>query len=360
MELSALPGAAAGSPCSIETSLGAHIQSLCTPENGISGGCPFVEQAHFMLGVCSDTITTAQSLVTIGHIATIRCWASEDTKAVAALELGYKNAPGLPATLLGDQALANRAAATSGVALSSVITEIRMWYSTALDKRKRAQIGRLYIKLASSAVLDCGDTSLDFNRPDSRVTSQRGFGPTLAGVTAASSYALGSSDTAGINALQWLIAKQPTASTMLVREPPNLVQTREADVLRDKKVFNIINTSPAPVVARCQSFQYQEFQTTEYSNTKSSTETWTDMTAWNVDVSASTSVNVFFLEVDLEVSTGFEGSTTTEKGTSNEATTLNGTEYGFTVDYPPQVSDQLSLIASACTLMVKSAAGLTE
>jgi hypothetical protein len=315
-----------------------------------------------MLGVCSDTITTAQSLVTIGHIAAIRCWASEDTKAVAALELSYGNSPGMPASLLGDQALANSAAATSGVLLSSVITEIRMWYSTALDKSKRAQIGRLYIKLASSsAVLDCGDTSLDFNKPDSRVTSQQGFGPMLAGVTAASSYALGSSDTAGINALQWLIVKKPTASTMLVTEPPNLSQPREAKRVQHKKVFKISNTNPYIEVARCQSWEYDVIQTTEYSNSKSSRETWTTMHAWNVGVTTKLSVNIFGIKkIGLEISAGYSGSTTTETETSTSITTLNGTSISDKMIYTPQVSDQLSLIASGCTLMVKSAAGLTE
>jgi hypothetical protein len=271
-----------------------HQQNtVCTAANGISGGCPFMPGLE--LGVCSDITASAVRLNRPTYVNSISCWKTPYGKAVGALKLSYANGVISTPVIGNEDFTLVGPTATLAIPANQEVQEIRMFYSAELDSAKRAQIGRIYIKLTGGGTMDCGDTSSPLSAFDMKVTGdEAGIGTMLVGATATSSVGGANQQPISINAINWIVLK-PVIFGGVYIEPVNFNPKDVAFLPQytNQDSFKISNAGKStPMTAQCPEISYSYEQRRSYSNTREISSTLESMSSasWSHTQSAELSV----------------------------------------------------------------------
>ena len=171
------------------------------------------------MGVVGDQTNAAHKLNKIAYVTGITCWRTPDKKAIGAIRLALSS--GTPTTLGNAGLTTNPGVDATGFSIpaSADVVEVRMWYSTALDINKKAQLGRIYLKLTSGDEFHCGEASRPFEAYDMRLVDPdedgAAIGSMLTGAVAMSSN-ISNNQPGSITALNWLILKRVASGDVSV------------------------------------------------------------------------------------------------------------------------------------------------
>jgi hypothetical protein len=332
-------GFTAASFCDFKAKMAADTDSMICNAGvyGISGGCPFVD--NLALGVCGQTTKVAHRLAKADHAVGVRCWATADGKAVGALRFFYKSSSSPPD--LGNESLSRTNDGSVYLDTSArPVREVRMWYSTAVDAAKNAQLGRLHIKLDNGVSMDCGDSTLTFNDPDLKREVHQdvegGLGSILIGGVAMSS--VGSSGSANsITGFSLLILRQPTSGAYTVEpktaDPGAIASTTFTD-LQKTTLSNAGNSVPAKMA--CPGFKMSVAQTTSYSHIDTTSSTFDHTLTVKLAFEKQFKTAFFGIKATLGVDNQFKWTWTK----TNTTTRSNSNTTTKELTYPPLVRSE--------------------